>query len=135
MAVRLVQGPTVMRTQIKTAGDEKPTTPLLRQCAAETVDALPAELRRRPIVRPEWLSLQHAALYCGYSERQFSEFVKGGIAPPSVLCSRNARRFKRSDVTGGPSQFKEKEADHRIQREWMHRSSHPPLLLSSDDLR
>jgi hypothetical protein len=105
-----------MRTQIKTAGDEKPTTPLLRQCAAETVDAFLAELRRRPIVRPERLSLQH----CGYSERQFSEFVKRSIAPPSALCSRNVRRFKRSDVTGGPSQFEEKEADRRIQREWMH---------------
>jgi predicted DNA-binding transcriptional regulator AlpA len=109
-----------MRTQIKIAGEETPTAALLRECAAETVDALVAELRRRPIVQPEWLSLQDAALYCGYSEQQFSEFVKRGIAPRSVLFSRNARRFKRSDVdawcaSGGPSQFEKKEAERRIQ--------------------
>ena len=55
-----------------------------------------------------WLSLQEAAIYYGYSEQQFSDFVKRGIAPKSVLFSRNARRFKRSDVdawcaAGGPS--------------------------------
>ena len=99
-----------MRTDNTTAGEDTPTAALLRECAAKTVDALLAELRRRPIVQPEWLSLQEAAIYCGYSEQQFSDFVKRGIAPTSVLFSRNARRFKRSDVdawcaAGGPSAY------------------------------
>jgi predicted DNA-binding transcriptional regulator AlpA len=97
-----------MRTPNTPVGEDTPTAVLLRECAAKTVDALIAELRRRPIVQPEWLSLQDAANYCGYSEQQFSEFVKRGIAPKSVLFSRNARRFKRSDLdawcaAGGPS--------------------------------
>jgi predicted DNA-binding transcriptional regulator AlpA len=91
-----------------TIGEDTPTAALLRECAAKTVDVVLSELRRRPIVQPEWLSLQDAAAYTGYSEQQFSEFVKRGIAPKSVLFSRNARRFKRSDVdawcaAGGPS--------------------------------
>ena len=93
-----------------TAAEDTPTAALLRECAAKTVDALLAELRRRPIVQPEWLSLQEAAIYCGYSEQQFSDFVKRSIAPKSILFSRNARRFKRSDVdawcaAGGPSAY------------------------------
>ena len=97
-----------------TAGEDTPTGALLRECAAKAVDALLAELRRRPIVQPEWLSLQEAAIYCGYSEQQFSDFVKRRIAPPSVLFSRNACRFKRSAVdawcaAGGPSQFTKKQ--------------------------
>ena len=64
-----------MRTE-NTAGEDTPTAALLRECAAKTVDALLAEIRRRPIVQPEWLSLQEAAIYCGYSEQQFSDFVK-----------------------------------------------------------
>jgi predicted DNA-binding transcriptional regulator AlpA len=103
-----------MRTDHTDAGEDTPTAALLRECAARTVDAVLAELRRRPIVQPEWLSLQEAAIYCGYSEQQFSDFVKRGIAPPSVLFSRNARRFKRSAVdawcaAGGPSQFAKKQ--------------------------
>ena len=47
---------------------------------------------------PEWLSLQEAAAYAGYSEQQFSDVVKHGIAPKSVLSGGNARRFKRGDV-------------------------------------
>jgi len=84
-----------MRTDNTTAGEDTPAAALLRECAAKTVDVLLAELRRRPIVQPEWLSLQEAAIYCGYSERQFADFVKRGIAPKSVLFSRNARRFNR----------------------------------------
>jgi predicted DNA-binding transcriptional regulator AlpA len=81
--------------------------------AAKTVDTVIAELRRRPIVQPEWLSLQETAIYCGYSEQQFSDFVKRSIAPKSVLFSRNARRFKRTDVdawcaAGGPSAYASK---------------------------
>jgi len=99
-----------MRTE-HTAGEDTPTAALLRECAAKTVDALLAELRRRPIVQPEWLSLQDAAAYTGYSEQQFSDFVKRGVAPMGVLFSCNARRFKRSDVdawcaAGGPSAYK-----------------------------
>jgi hypothetical protein len=96
-----------------TAGEDTPTAALLRECAAKAVDALLAELRRRPIVQPEWLSLQEAAIYCD-SEQQFSDFVKRRIAPPSVLFFRNACRFKRSAVdawcaAGGPSQFTKKQ--------------------------
>jgi predicted DNA-binding transcriptional regulator AlpA len=86
---------------------------LMRETAAATVDTVLAELRRRPIVQPEWLSLQDAAAYTGYSEQQFSDFVKRGVAPKSVLFSRNARRFKRSDVdawcaAAGPSSYNSK---------------------------
>jgi predicted DNA-binding transcriptional regulator AlpA len=99
-----------MRSEINSVGDDTPTAVLLRECAAKTVTTLIYELRRRPIVQREWFSLQETAGYCGYSEPQFSDFVKRGIAPPSVLFSRNARRFKRADVdrwcaAGGPSQF------------------------------
>ena len=98
-----------MRTD-HTAGEDTPTAALLRECAAKPVDALLAELRRRPIVQPEWLSLQQDAIYCGYSEQRFSDFVKRGIAPKGVLFCRNARRFKRSDVdawcaAGSPSAY------------------------------
>ena len=101
-----------MRTD-HTAGKDTPTAAFLRECAAKTVDVLLAELRRRPIVQPEWLSLQEAAFHCGYSEQQFSDFVKRAIAPKSVLFSRNARRFKHSDVdawcaAGGPSAYSSK---------------------------
>ena len=97
-----------MRADVGVAKDDTPLAALMRETAAATVDTVLAELRRRPIVHPEWLSLQDAAAYTGYSEQQFSEFVERGIAPKSVLFSRNARRFKRSDVdawcaAGGPS--------------------------------
>jgi predicted DNA-binding transcriptional regulator AlpA len=106
-----------MRNENKTVGEDTPTAVLLRECAAKTVDALVAELRRRPIAQPEWLSLQETAVYCGYSEQQFSDFVRRGIAPQSILFSRSARRFKRSDVdawcaAGGPSQFEKKGERH-----------------------
>jgi hypothetical protein len=89
-----------------TGGEDTPTAALLRESAAKAVDALLAELRRRPFMQPEWLSL--------HSEQQFSDFVKRGIAPPSVLFSRNARRFKRSAVdawcaAGGPASFTKKQ--------------------------
>ncbi len=103
-----------MSSDITTVREDTPTAMLLREFAAKTVDVLVAELRRRPIVQPEWLSLQETARYCGYSEQQFCDFVKRGIAPRSILFSRNARRFKRSEVdtwcaAGGPSQFDKKE--------------------------
>ena len=99
-----------MRSENTISSEDMPTEVLLRECAAKTVETVLAELRRRPIVQPEWLSLQETAAYCGYSEQQFSDFVKRRIAPASVLFSRNARRFKRSDIdawcaAGGPSQF------------------------------
>ena len=110
-----------MRTDNTTAGEDTPTAALLRECAARTVEALIAELRRRPIVQPEWLSLQETAIYCGYSEQQFSDFVKRGIAPKSILFSRNARRFKRSDVdawcaAGGPSAYSSKGDPGAVRR-------------------
>jgi predicted DNA-binding transcriptional regulator AlpA len=87
-----------MRTDASVANGDPALAALMRETAAATVDTVLAELRRRPIVHPEWLSLQDAAKYTGYSEQQFSDFVKRGIAPKSVLFSRNARRFKRSDL-------------------------------------
>src|ERR1700730_17725240 len=107
-----------MRTEITPVGEDTPTAVLLRECAAKTVDTLVAELRRRPIVQPEWLSLQETATYCGYSEQQFSDFVKRGIAPPSVLFSRHARRFNVTAVDawcagGGPSQVDKKTGKRR----------------------
>ena len=106
-----------MRADASVANGDTPLTALMRETAAATVDTVLAELRRRPIVHPEWLSLQDAAAYTGYSEQQFSDFVKRGIAPKSVLFSRNARRFKRSDVdawcaAGGPSQFEKNGGRH-----------------------
>jgi hypothetical protein len=55
------------------------------------------------------------------SEQQFSDFVKRGIAPKSVLFSRNARRFKRSDVdawcaAGGPSAYTSKGDPGAVRR-------------------
>jgi len=90
------RGLSVMRSNTVTTSGDTPLAALMRETAAATVDAVLAELRRRPIVHPEWLSLQDAAAYTGYSEQQFSDFVKRGVAPKSVHFSRNARRFKRS---------------------------------------
>jgi predicted DNA-binding transcriptional regulator AlpA len=99
-----------------TLWDEAALAAVVRQTATTTIEAVLAELRRRPIVQPEWLSLQDAAAYTSYSEQQFSEYVKRGVAPPSILFSRNARRFKRTEVdawcaAGGPSQFQAKDTD------------------------
>jgi hypothetical protein len=102
-----------MRADANVADGDTPLAALMRETAAATVDTILAELRRRrPIVYPEWLSLQDAAAYTGYSEQQFSNFVKGGVAPKSVLFSRNARRFKRNvdarRAAGGPSAYSSK---------------------------
>jgi predicted DNA-binding transcriptional regulator AlpA len=76
----------------------------------KTVKDVIAELRRRPVTQQEWLSLQDAARYTGYSEQTFSDFVRRGIAPRSVKFSHNARRFRRYEIDawcerGGPSQY------------------------------
>ena len=110
-----------MRTDASVANDDTALAALVRETAAATVDTVLAELRRRPIVHPEWLSLQDAAAYTGYSEQQFSEFVKRGIAPKSVLFSRNARRFKRTDIdawcaAGGPSAYASKSDSGAVRR-------------------
>ena len=103
------------------AADNSPLAALVRETSVATVDTILAELRRRPIVQPEWLSLQDAAVYTGYSEQQFSEFVKRGVAPESVLFSRNARRFKRSELdawcaAGGPSAYSSKGDPGAVRR-------------------
>ncbi len=110
-----------MRADASIANGDTPLAAVMRETAAATVDTVLAELRRRPIVHPEWLSLQDAAAYTGYSEQQFSDFVKRGIAPKSVLFSRNARRFKRSDidawcVAGGPSAYASKGESGAVRR-------------------
>ena len=56
------------------------------------------ELRRNPVIHAEWMSMKHAAAYCDFAEQTFSKFVHDGTAPPSILISRNARRFRRSDL-------------------------------------
>jgi hypothetical protein len=87
-----------MRTDASVTNDDPALAALLRETVAATAQTVLAALRRRPIVHPEWLSLQDAATYTGYSKQQFSEFVKRGIAAKSFLFSRNARRFKRSGL-------------------------------------
>ena len=77
---------------------------------AETVKDVLTALRRKPPVPRAWLSLQECAAYCGVAEQTMSSYVRRGIAPPSILLSRNARRFRLVDVdawmqAGGPSQF------------------------------
>jgi hypothetical protein len=79
-----------MRTPTPPVDEDTPTSVLLCECTAKTVEAVLADLRGRPIIQLEWLSPQEAAGYCGYREQQFSDFEKRGIAPPSVLFSRNA---------------------------------------------
>ena len=101
-----------MRADANVADGDTPLAALMGETAAAAVDTILAELRRRPM-HPEWLSLQGAAAYKDCSEQQFSDFVKRGVAPKTVLFSRNARRFKRSDVdawctAGGPSAYSSK---------------------------
>ena len=108
-----------MRADAKVADGDKLLAALMRTTAAATADAVLAE-RRRPMVHPEWLSL-HAAAYTGYSEQQFSYFVKRGTAPKFVPVSRNARRFKRSEVVawcvaGSPSAYSSKGDPGAVRR-------------------
>ena len=110
-----------MRADVSVANGDTPLTALMRETAAATVDTVLAELRRRPIVQPEWLSLQDAAAYTGYSEQQFSDFVMRRVAPKSALFSRNARRFKGSDIdawcaAGGPSPYSSKGGPGAVRR-------------------
>ena len=110
-----------MRADTNVADGDTPLAALMRETAAATVDTILAEVRRRPIVHPEWLSLQDAAAYTGYSEQQFSDLVKRGVAPKSVLFSRNARRFQRSDVdawcaASGPSAYSSKGDPGAVRR-------------------
>jgi predicted DNA-binding transcriptional regulator AlpA len=102
-----------MRADANVTDGDTPLAALMGETAAATVDTVLAELRHRPIVHREWLSSQDAAAYTGYSEQQFSHFVKRGVAPKSVLFTRDARRFKRSDVdawcaAGGASAYSSK---------------------------
>jgi len=109
-----------MHTDANVADGDTPLAALMRETAAAAVGAALAELRRRPIVYPEWPSLQDAAAHTRYPERQFGEFVNRCIAPKSVLFSRNPRPLKRSDVdawcaAGGPSAYSSK-GDHDVVR-------------------
>ena len=70
-----------MRADANVADGDTPLAALMRETAAATVDTIFAELRRLPIVHPEGQFLQDAAAYTGYSEQQFSDFVKHGVAP------------------------------------------------------
>ena len=102
-----------MRADANVANGDTPLAALMHETAAATVDTVLAE--------SEWLSSQDAAAYTGYSEQQFSDFVKRGVAPKTVLFSRNARRFKRSDVdawcaAGGPSAYSSKGDPGAVRR-------------------
>ena len=109
-----------MRADTNVADGDTPPAAPMRETAAATVDTILAEVRRRPIVHPEWLpcgTLPRTA----YSEQQFSDFVKRGVAPKSVLFSRNARRLQRSDVdawcaAGGPSTYSSKGDPGAVRR-------------------
>jgi predicted DNA-binding transcriptional regulator AlpA len=99
-----------MRSDTNVEGVDNDLAKLVRMVVAETRESVVETLRSNPIIATEWLSLQSAAQYLGYSEQQMSEFVRTKRAPKSVLFSRNARRMKRSDcdawaAAGGPSQF------------------------------
>ena len=65
-------------------GADAPLQFIVREAATVAAQQVIATLHREPLVQPEWLSLQDAAIYTGYSEQQFSAFVKQGIAPKSV---------------------------------------------------
>jgi hypothetical protein len=54
-----------MRTDASVTNDDPALAALLRETAAATAQTVLAEMRRRPIVHPEWLSLQDAATYTG----------------------------------------------------------------------
>lgn len=110
-----------MRADTNVADGDTPLAAPTRETAAATVDTILAEVLRRPIVHPEWLFLQDAAAYAGYSEQQFSDFVKRGVAPKSVLFSRSARRFQRSEVdawcaASGPSAYSSKGDPGAVRR-------------------
>ena len=110
-----------MRADANVADGDTPLAALMRETAAATVDTVLPSCAAARLCIPEWLSLQDAAAYTGYSEQQFSDFVKRGVAPKSVLFSRNAWRFKRSDVdawcaAGGPSAFSSKGDPGTVRR-------------------
>lgn len=77
-------------------------------CVEETRRSARERLKFENLSSREWLSLQQAARYAGYSEGAFCRFIKQGTAPPSIKLSRAARRFRRAHVdswlaAGGPS--------------------------------
>jgi hypothetical protein len=55
-----------MRADANVADGDTPLAALMRETAAATVDTILAELRRRPIVHPEWLSLQESDRFKGF---------------------------------------------------------------------
>lgn len=110
-----------MRSINNIADGDELSPKLLRTLASAAADAVIERLRRNPIVAPEWLSLQDAAAYTGYSEQQLSEFVRTGRAPKSIKFSNNARRFKRRDLdawcsAGGPYQHETTATDGKAVR-------------------
>lgn len=95
-AMGCVSGGSTMRADAKVADDDTRLSMLPRQTAVATT--ILTELWRRPIVRPEWLSLEDMPVYIGYSEEHFSKSVKRGIARKAVLFNRNALRLERSNL-------------------------------------
>jgi hypothetical protein len=109
-----------MRGDAKVAVSNRILAALTRVTAVVTADSFVTELRPRPIVHPEWLSLENAAA-CRRCPEQFSDFVKGWIGRQSGLFSRNDRRFKRSDLDawcgeGGPSTYSSKGDPGAVRR-------------------
>ena len=110
-----------MRIDANVADDDTPLAALMPETAA-TIGHDSCRVTARPDRASRVAVLaQDAAAYTGYSEQQFSDFVKRGVAPKSVLFSRNARRFKRSDLdawcaAGGPSAYSSKGDPGAVRR-------------------
>jgi predicted DNA-binding transcriptional regulator AlpA len=102
-----------MRTS-DTIENEAPLAALIREVASKTAAAVIDQIRRAPVIEPEYLSQQEAAVFLGYSEAQLCEFARRGIAPKSISFSRSAKRYRRADLiewasSGGPSAFADKK--------------------------
>ena len=82
-----------MRADASVTNGDTPLAALMRETAAATADTVLAELRRRPIVHPEWLSLQGAAAYTGFSEQQSIGHTRREIGRdwPELACVSSLR--------------------------------------------
>jgi hypothetical protein len=63
----------------------------VRDAALEGGRAALEELRRNPIVIPEWLDQKTAARYCGFSEQFFNDVCTEGRGPQFVRAGTRVR--------------------------------------------
>ena len=80
-----------MALDLKSAPADDSVTTLLRNLIRETRKEDFEELRRNPIVIPEWLDQKTAARYCGFSEQFFNEVCTDGRGPRSVRAGTRVR--------------------------------------------